>query len=111
MRQPLQPKLFQGAPHRARLPLAVLHDPLRASVLMRLSRSSEFTSTPCARNSSQAVSKARARQIVQRAWAEGKLTFNLVRHLMYPLFVRREHKTLGHRSPVTNVPMISQAYS
>ena len=29
---------------------------------------------------------------------------------MYPL-CRREHKTLGRRSPVTNVPMILQSYS
>ena len=29
---------------------------------------------------------------------------------MYPL-CRREHKTLGQRSPVTNVPMILQSYS
>jgi hypothetical protein len=26
-----------------------------------------------------------AREIVQCVWLEGKLTFNLVRHLMYPL--------------------------
>jgi hypothetical protein len=29
----------------------------------------------------------------------------LVRHLMHP-HQRREHKTLGQRSPVSNVPMI-----
>ena len=29
---------------------------------------------------------------------------------MYPL-CRREHKTLGQRSPVTNVPMMLQSYS
>lgn len=29
---------------------------------------------------------------------------------MYPL-CRREHKTLGQRSPATNVPMILQSYS
>ena len=35
-----------------------------------------------------------AREIVQCVWLEGKLTFNLVRHLITPYW-RREHKTLG----------------
>src|SRR4029079_14271456 len=41
---------------------------------------------------------------------KGKLPFNFVGHWVYRL-CRREHKTLGQRSPVTNGPMIPQSYS
>src|SRR6187200_2766477 len=77
-------------------------------VLMHLTCSSVFASIPQARNSSHGIESLR--QIVQCARPKGKLPFNFVRHWMYPL-CRREHKTLGQRSPVTNVPMMLQSYS
>ena len=83
MRQTLQPKLFQ-VPHTVFAFRGVLHDPLRElrpdapKLLLRVHLDTLRTQFfPSAIKS--------ARQIVQRTWPEGKLTFNLVRHLMYPL--------------------------
>ena len=99
----MQPKLFQ-VPHTVFAFRGVPHDPLRElrpdapKLLLRVHLDTLRTQFfPSAIKSE--------RQIIQRTWPEGKLRFNLVRHLVHP-HQRREHKTLGQRSPVSNVPMI-----
>ena len=79
----MQPKFFQVL-HVVFAFRGVFHDPLRElrpdALKLLLSVRLDTLGTQFLPSGIKS-----AREIVQCVWLEGKLTFNLVRHLMYPL--------------------------